>query len=225
VIGDSASGQPATAATVADPRTPGSQRTLVLPTPRAGHTATVLPDGTVLVYGGTGLAEQVLGAPEVFDPASLTFVPLSMDGAVPRTGHTATLLTDGRLLVAGGIGADGAPPPAEIWDLNSSTAVAVASELARIGHDATLLADGRVLLTHSPARAGSCAGTATKSTCDSPVGTSEDVPYTGSYRRPSKRRLAICSETSPTRNTMTASMMSSTDEFVTWLCVAIVQIA
>ncbi len=45
------------------------------------------------------------------------------------------------------------------------------------------------------------------------------------YCRLSKRSAEICSETRPTRNTMTASMMSRTDELVTWLCVAIVQTA
>jgi thioredoxin reductase len=42
------------------------------------------------------------------------------------------------------------------------------------------------------------------------------------HRRPSNRRAEICSDTSPTRNTTTAKRISSTDEFVTWLCVAIV---
>ena len=45
------------------------------------------------------------------------------------------------------------------------------------------------------------------------------------YSRPSKRRAAICSDTRPTRNTITASMMSSTDELVTWDCVAMVHTA
>ena len=39
------------------------------------------------------------------------------------------------------------------------------------------------------------------------------------------RIAEICSETRPTRKTMTASMMSSTEELVTWLCVAIVHAA
>ena len=47
----------------------------------------------------------------------------------------------------------------------------------------------------------------------------------GGHCRPSKRSAEICSETSPTRKTITASMMRSTDEFVTCCCVAIVQMA
>ena len=41
------------------------------------------------------------------------------------------------------------------------------------------------------------------------------------HERPS-RSAEICSDTSATRNTTTEKRMSSTDEFVMWLCVAIV---
>src|SRR5262249_6105135 len=43
--------------------------------------------------------------------------------------------------------------------------------------------------------------------------------------RRSKRSEEICSDTSPTRKMMTLSRMSSTDEFVTWDWVRIVQTA
>ena len=45
------------------------------------------------------------------------------------------------------------------------------------------------------------------------------------HRRPSERSAEICSETSPTRNTITANMISSTEELVMWLWVAIVHTA
>ncbi len=48
---------------------------------------------------------------------------------------------------------------------------------------------------------------------------------TSLYLRPSKRNADTCSDTSPTKKMMTASMMSRTDEFVTWRCVAIVHTA
>src|SRR5437016_5364891 len=35
---------------------------------RAGHTATVLPDGTVLIFGGLGGDGQIVRAAELFDP-------------------------------------------------------------------------------------------------------------------------------------------------------------
>jgi hypothetical protein len=57
-----------------------------------GHTATLLPDGTVLVAGPT---------PQLYDPARGTW---SVTAAMiqPRQAHTATLLPDGTVLVAGG---------------------------------------------------------------------------------------------------------------------------
>ena len=63
---------------------------------RSGQTATVLPDGKVLVAGGgTDTAE-------LYNPATRTF---SVTGRMPLavTGATATLLHNGKVLVAGGL--------------------------------------------------------------------------------------------------------------------------
>jgi YD repeat-containing protein len=70
--------------------------------PRYGHTATVLPDGTVLIFGGVGSGNKPEQGSELFDPQSLKFSPISVNGVTPRSYHTATLLTDGRVLIAGG---------------------------------------------------------------------------------------------------------------------------
>ena len=57
--------------------------------PRAGHTATLLPDGRVLVAGG-----DFIDTAELWDPETGTFYAAgSMTDA--RSGHTATLLPDG----------------------------------------------------------------------------------------------------------------------------------
>jgi hypothetical protein len=123
--------------------------TFPLQTLRAWHTATVLPDGGVLIAGGRQNAAAVSTA-ELFDPATQTFSPVAMDAAVPRAEHTATLLIDGRVLVAGGTSGDGAVPPAEIWDLRTHTATALAEAsgaLGRVRQTAALLADGRVQLS------------------------------------------------------------------------------
>jgi hypothetical protein len=70
--------------------------------PRSGHTATLLPDGTVLIAGGgCGYECSSAAATELYDPAGGSF-SLTTDLSTPRISHTATLLADGRVLVAGG---------------------------------------------------------------------------------------------------------------------------
>src|SRR5262245_59747170 len=70
-------------------------------TERESHTATLLPNGKVLVVGGQNLDRGFLSSAELYDPASGTWtatrsVPLA------RGFHTATLLPNGKVLVAGG---------------------------------------------------------------------------------------------------------------------------
>jgi hypothetical protein len=108
--------------------------------PRSAHTATLLPDGLVLIAGGSGS----LSAPaELYDPATGTFSPTGTMAANPdRRGHTATLLADGRVLLAGGD--DGS---AELYD----PATGIFRATGRMGTrrsdaTATLLPDGRVLI-------------------------------------------------------------------------------
>jgi hypothetical protein len=95
--------------------------------PRAGHTATLLADGTVLVTGGqSGLnifPIDTLDSVELYHPTTNTWTKERVM-AVPRSGHAAVLLPDGRVLVVGGSylpppGAPAAPPEsdqAEIYD-------------------------------------------------------------------------------------------------------------
>jgi hypothetical protein len=81
--------------------------------PRQHHTATLLPDGKVLVTGGSSAAgfSNVSGAvyaAEMWDPAAQTFAVMS-SMSVPRLHHSvALLLPDGRVLV-GGSGETGFP--------------------------------------------------------------------------------------------------------------------
>jgi Galactose oxidase, central domain len=69
---------------------------------RDRHTATLLPNGQVLVAGGSN-SSGFLASAERYDPATGTWtVTGSLHTA--RYGHTATLLPDGRVLVAAGVG-------------------------------------------------------------------------------------------------------------------------
>ncbi len=112
---------------------------------RAGHSATLLPDGPVLVVGGSGDFLQA----ELYDPSSGRWIATGSTSAVRGFGHTATLLPDGRVLLAGGNpGSEWGPAAtAELFDPGSGRWTAITSMgTPRSGHTATLLSDGRVLV-------------------------------------------------------------------------------
>lgn len=114
---------------------------------RAGHTATVLADGSVLVVGGFDAEGRALRSAERWAPGDAAW--REVPGAhFARHGHTATRLADGRVLVAGGVGIDGQRLTAvELWDPRAQEWRAAPSLAVPLsGHAATLLADGRVLL-------------------------------------------------------------------------------
>ncbi|MCJ7709963.1 MAG: hypothetical protein MUQ32_03950 [Chloroflexi bacterium] len=119
-------------------------------TPHAYHTATLLPDGEVLVAGGVvndRLDGTVSASAELFDPGSGKWIATrAMLG--PRWGHTATLLPDGRVLVAGSYVNSSDPlASAELYDPGTGRWAATGSmNRGRGGHAATLLLDGRVLV-------------------------------------------------------------------------------
>ncbi|PUA76089.1 hypothetical protein DB771_14725 [Burkholderia sp. AU29985] len=110
---------------------------------RNRHTATLLPDGTVLVTGGNG--GSYLSSAELYHPDTKTWETVASMSA-PRDSHTATLLPDGTVLVAGGNGA-GYLSSAELYHPDTKTWETVASmSAARYYHTATLLPDGTVLV-------------------------------------------------------------------------------
>jgi Kelch motif protein/galactose oxidase-like protein/Big-like domain-containing protein len=121
-----------------------------------GHTATLLPNGQVLLAGGfvddawdclgsyssnmTLLYDSVAG---VFSqPGNLT---------TARGGHTATLLMNGKVLVAGGADQDPGgtgTASAELYDPSTGAFTQTGSmAVARFRHTATLLQNGKVLIT------------------------------------------------------------------------------
>ena len=110
------------------------------------HTATLLPNGKVLVAG--------FGLSELYDPESGTWTASGSLLIDLNAGHTATLLPNGKVLVAGGIyGIQNTPSAgAELYDPASGTWTATGSLItARSDHTATLLPNGKVLV------AGGCA--------------------------------------------------------------------
>jgi hypothetical protein len=112
---------------------------------RSVHTATLLPDGRILVVGGTSVDRGVLSAAEIWDPVTRSFS--SAGNAISaRIGHAATLLLDGRVFIVGG-DADGGQT-AETWDPATGTfsAAGTMTALRKGGLSATTLPDGRVLV-------------------------------------------------------------------------------
>jgi hypothetical protein len=67
---------------------------------RYAHTATLLPNGLVLITGGNSGA--IISTAELFDPTAGTFSYTFGSMTTARQAHTATLLSNGLVLVAGG---------------------------------------------------------------------------------------------------------------------------
>jgi hypothetical protein len=80
---------------------------------RYDHTATLLPNGKVLVAGGDDGSGLVFASAELYDPASGTWTGTGSLGAA-RYEHTATLLPNGKVLVAGGVGTGSPSASAEL---------------------------------------------------------------------------------------------------------------
>ena len=127
---------------------------------RAGHTATLLTDGRVLVVGGYGNGGS-LDSAELYDPSTGTW---SVTGHLNhgRTDFSATLLPNGQVLVAGGSAGDNwnNSDTAELYDPVQAPEVTGKMHHARAFHSATLLRTGTVLLAggngRDSSRSASC---------------------------------------------------------------------
>lgn len=114
---------------------------------RSGHTATLLPNGKVIVVGG-GKGSVGPTSVEIFDPSTNEW---SVEGDYPSTveGQTATLLPDGKVLFAGGIPSPASPPVSTsiLYDSETNTWIPAGNMItARAFHTATLLPNGKVLV-------------------------------------------------------------------------------
>lgn len=136
-----------------------------LATPRTGHQATRLPDGTVLVTGGDTAGTRAdgmysarsLATTERFHPATGQWtVATPMPG--PRTRHRAIVVRTGRLLVTGGTGGPtftaGFPgaltydPATDRWTATS------AMRTGRWAHVVAELTDSRIVVAGGITAAG-----------------------------------------------------------------------
>jgi N-acetylneuraminic acid mutarotase len=118
-----------------------------LTVPRRRHTATRLPNGKVLIVGGTNTGSAIASA-ELYDPATNAWSSAASLSAA-RVAHSATLLNSGKVLVAGG--ATSSIPrtlmTTEVYDPAQATWSADTPLLqARYYHVAMKLADGSVLV-------------------------------------------------------------------------------
>jgi hypothetical protein len=132
-----------------------------------GHTATLLPNGKVLI-AGTDIGVNNASTAELYEPPT-TFVfvpPTSSTNPVgsmtaSRAYHTASLLPSGKVLIAGGTIpiAGGSISTAEIYDptINSFSQTG-SMAMGRYYHTATLLGNGKVLLAGGNAGFGGITG-------------------------------------------------------------------
>jgi N-acetylneuraminic acid mutarotase len=116
----------------------------------AGHTATSLDNGDILVAGGIPHS-LITDTAELLEQSSAGSFRLTGTMTTPRFQHTATLLDNGKLLVAGGVTNFSSGNPAtsssELYNPASFTFNPTGSlSTARIGHTATLLSSGQVLM-------------------------------------------------------------------------------
>jgi len=146
-----------------------------------GHTATLLPNGTVLLAGGfvnsvwdySGVSGSYNGA-TLYDSATGVFSGTG-NMTANRGDHTATLLANGKVLIAGGADQDPTGTglaSAELYDPSTGTFTQTGSmAVGRYLHTATLLQNGKVLIV----------GGALTSTSD-PLATAEVYdPATGMF--------------------------------------------
>lgn len=126
-----------------------------LATARTYHTATLLPDGDVLVAGGMDDSGAFLASAELYHPQTGSWSPTGAM-SISRTFHTATLLPTGQVLVAGGLtivnGQETVVASAELYTpATGSWSPTGAMSTSREFHTATLLQNGQVLVAGEPA--------------------------------------------------------------------------
>jgi hypothetical protein len=142
----SPSDPPLASAEIYDPATPSLTTSAVnMTTGRAGHTATLLPDGRVLIVGG----DSSNGTAEFYDPSTGKFAATG-SLLLPQIGFNATLLSNGKVLITG--------TDAELFDPSTGQFTSAGPYVASLtgaftanASTSTLLPDGTVLFAREPA--------------------------------------------------------------------------
>lgn len=116
--------------------------------PRSGHSATLLPDGKVLIAGGMRRNQDFYKSAEIFDPRTAKFQPTG-EMNERRVSPIAVLLGSGKVLIAGGWVGHGCTNSAELYDPATGKFTPIGSKMTAVRGDAraTLLSDGDVLIT------------------------------------------------------------------------------
>jgi hypothetical protein len=130
-----------------DPTMGGFTTTGNMVSPRAGHTATLLPSGKVLIAGGGASGPPPLATAELYDPATGSFTRTG-EMTTPRVFHSASLLRNGKVLITGGYSGDKVwAASAEVYDPSTGAFTRTGDMISgRSQHTATLLANGTVLI-------------------------------------------------------------------------------
>lgn len=138
------SGTPVSGAVIYDGTFAAFRRIADPPSAIAGHTATLLADGTVLFVGASDGAAVAF----TFDPATETFTTAGAP-AVARQFHTASLLWSGQVLIVGGLSGTSIAATAEKYDptTRAFTTMNSAPLAARYFHAATVLSSNDVLFS------------------------------------------------------------------------------
>lgn len=109
-------------------------------------TATLLPNGQVLIVGGYHRGTGGIAQAELYNPTTGTFTTTG-SLTTGRYSASATLLNNGKVLIAGGQNTSGRLASTELYDPASGTFTASGSLSCACGFVPTLLPNGMVLFS------------------------------------------------------------------------------